>query len=68
MSQEVHGLAAFYVSPTGVVARRMLRAALRRQWAGLRGLEVLGVGWASPYLGLWPGAARSLSQIGRAHV
>ena len=63
MSQEVHGLAAFYVSPTGVVARRMLRAALRRQWAGLRGLEVLGVGWASPYLGLWPGAARSLSLI-----
>jgi len=63
MSHEVHGLAAFYASPTGVVARRVLRAALRRLWPELRDLEVAGVGWAAPYLGVWGGAARSLALV-----
>lgn len=63
MSHEVHGPGSFYASATGVVARRMLRAALRRMWPGLRGLEVAGVGWAAPYLGLWPGAARSIALV-----
>lgn len=53
MSHEVHGLAAFYASATGVVARRMLRGGLRALWPELRGMEVLGVGWAGPYLGVW---------------
>lgn len=63
MSHEVHGLGSFYASAPGVVARRMLRAGLRRLWPDLRGLEVAGVGWASPYLGVWPGAARAISLV-----
>ena len=63
MSHEVHGLGAFYASAMGVVARRQLRAALRRMWPELRGLDVLGVCWPAPYLGLWPNAARSLALV-----
>lgn len=63
MSHEVHGLTAFYASATGVVARRVLRASLRRMWPELRGLELAGLGWASPYLDLWPGAARRLALV-----
>jgi len=64
MSHEVHGLASFYSSPPGVVARRMLRGGLRALWPELRGMEVLGVGWAGPYLGLWSAqAARSIALV-----
>ncbi len=64
MSHEVHGLASFYASPPGVVARRMLRGGLRGLWPELRGMEVAGVGWAAPYLGLWSGhAARCVALV-----
>lgn len=65
MSQEVHGLAAFYASAPGVVARRMLGAALQRLWPQLRGLEVAGVGWPGSYMGLWPDATRRLALVPR---
>lgn len=53
MSGEVHGLAGFYGAPHGLVAARVLRARLRGLWPDLSGLDVAGVGWAAPYLGLW---------------
>lgn len=64
MSHEVHGLAAFYASPPGVVARRMLRGGLRALWPELSGRQVLGVGWAGPYMGLWSSqAARCVALV-----
>jgi SAM-dependent methyltransferase len=53
MIQEVHGLGEFYSSPGGQVAARLLRRRLRALWPDLRGLSLLGLGYASPYLRLW---------------
>jgi SAM-dependent methyltransferase len=64
MSHEVHGLAAFYASASGIVAQRMLQQGLRGMWPQLHGMNVLGLGWAMPYLPLWSGqAARSLALV-----
>lgn len=68
MSHEVHGLAAFYASAPGAAARRMLGGGMTALWPELRGMEVLGLGWAAPYLPLWPqsgaqATARSLALV-----
>lgn len=63
MSPEVHGVAAFYADATGGVARRIVTAALRLLWPRLDGLEVAGIGWAQPYLDIWPGAARLVALV-----
>lgn len=60
MTPEVHALDAFYASPTGVVAKRLLRARLREAWPELAGKDVLGLGHAGPYLRLWRRRARRL--------
>lgn len=57
MSGEVHGLAEFYRAPLGRVAARLLRGRLTALWPDLTGLDLLGLGWADPYLALWPGRA-----------
>ncbi len=55
MSGEVHGLAEFYRAPLGRVAARLLRGRLTAIWPDLAGLDLLGLGWAEPYMALWPG-------------
>ncbi|MBW6400175.1 class I SAM-dependent methyltransferase [Roseomonas sp. HJA6] len=62
MTGEVHGLAAFYASPPGAMARRLLGQRLHLLWPSLRGLAVLGIGHAGPYLPLWQDeAARAVA-------
>jgi SAM-dependent methyltransferase len=41
----------FYDSPLGHVALRMIRRRLRVMWPNTKGQSVLGVGYATPYLG-----------------
>ncbi|MBR0652437.1 class I SAM-dependent methyltransferase [Roseomonas terrae] len=53
MGGEVHGFAAFYASPGGAMAARLLAQRLRLLWPSLRGQAVLGVGYTAPYLSLW---------------
>lgn len=61
MGGEVHGIAAFYATPAGAVAARLL-AQLRLLWPSLRGQAVLGIGYTAPYLALWSNeAARSIA-------
>lgn len=55
MSDEVHGLPEFYRAPLGRVAARLIRARVAALWPETRGLEILGLGWAAPYVALWPG-------------
>ena len=54
MSAEVHGLPEFYRAPLGGVAARLVGARVAALWPQAPGLDVLGLGWAAPYLGLWP--------------
>jgi SAM-dependent methyltransferase len=51
MSVDVVDLRAFYASPLGHVARRLVGRVLDRFWGPLQGLRVLGLGYATPYLG-----------------
>ena len=50
MSVDVTDLRAFYASPLGNVARRLVGRAVDRFWGPLTGLRVLGLGYATPYL------------------
>lgn len=63
MTSEVHGLRAFYASRRGETVARLLAERLAALWPRLPGQSVLGLGWAAPYLGLWPEAARRVALV-----
>lgn len=50
MRQDVVDLHRFYASTLGQAARRLIRRRLRLMWSDVRGLRVLGFGYATPYL------------------
>src|SRR5712691_4687522 len=50
MPADVVDLRDFYRSALGQVARRMIRRAVRRAWPDLRGMRLLGIGYATPFL------------------
>lgn len=50
MSVDIKDLLAFYASPLGMVARRYVGRAIDRLWPDLEGHDVLGLGYATPYL------------------
>jgi len=43
----------FYASALGGVARRMIRQRIRDIWPDCKGMSVLGLGYTTPYLGLF---------------
>lgn len=50
MYLDVQELSAFYHSPLGIVARRLIARRIRALWPDARGEDVLGLGFAAPYL------------------
>ena len=50
MFTDVIDLDEFYRSPLGHVARRIIRRRIRAIWPDVRGMAVLGLGHATPYL------------------
>jgi SAM-dependent methyltransferase len=57
MAADAHAAADFYGTARGAVAGRLLRDRVLSMWPELRGQSVLGVGYAAPYLRLWPDQA-----------
>lgn len=53
MTMDVIDLRNFYSQRLGVVARRLINRGVREQWPHTRGLRVLGIGYPTPYLGLF---------------
>ena len=47
---DVNDLALFYSSPLGEVARRLIGRVLRARWSNCRGMTMVGLGYAGPYL------------------
>lgn len=47
----------FYHSPLGHVAQRMIRRRIRQLWPDVRGMRMLGLGYAIPYLTSFRGEA-----------
>jgi SAM-dependent methyltransferase len=50
---DVVDLRNFYGHPLGAVARRFIGRGIRTRWPDLHGLRTLGIGYATPYLGLF---------------
>src|SRR5215468_2487894 len=53
MSLDVVDLRSFYGHPLGKVARRFVSVGIHRIWTGSKGLRILGIGYSTPYLGLF---------------
>lgn len=53
MSNDVVDLRDFYARRLGVVARRFVGRGVRALWSDLTAQRVLGIGYATPYLGLF---------------
>jgi len=53
MTIDVIDLRNFYSQRLGIVARRLINRGIRAQWPDVDGLRVLGVGYPTPYLGLF---------------
>ncbi len=53
VAMDVVDLRNFYAQHLGVVARRFVGRGIRARWTDTRSLRVLGVGYATPYLGLF---------------
>jgi SAM-dependent methyltransferase len=58
MRVDVLALQRFYASPLGEAARRAAARRLQALWPSVDGLDVLGVGYCSPYLGRYRKGAR----------
>ncbi|ESQ80148.1 class I SAM-dependent methyltransferase [Asticcacaulis sp. YBE204] len=58
MRRTVSELSRFYATPEGAVTRRMVAAKLNEAWPDLTGCDVLGLGYTTPWLDLFPAEAR----------
>ncbi len=57
MSIDIVDLRSFYAGALGQVTRDLLLAAIRRRWENLGGMALMGLGYATPYLGPFRGEA-----------
>jgi SAM-dependent methyltransferase len=51
MSIDIVDLRSFYASPLGETTRDLLLTAIQNRWDNLSGMVVMGLGYATPYLG-----------------
>lgn len=63
MYSDVLDLREFYRSSTGQVVRRLIRRRIRLMWPDLRGQRVLGIGYATPYLGMFAEEAERVMAV-----
>ncbi len=63
MRVDVIDLRDFYGQPLGAVVRRTVRRQLLDLWPDVRGCDVLGLGYASPYLGVFRSQARRVLNL-----
>ena len=57
MQFDVSDLQDFYATPLGHVVRRLLTHRVRARWRGVTGQTLIGLGYASPFLGAFRGEA-----------
>src|SRR6201994_3118919 len=53
MTIDVIDLRDFYSQRLGIVARRLINRGIRERWPNAQGQRVLGLGYTTPYLGLF---------------
>lgn len=60
MHLDVTDLRDFYVTPLGLIVRRLLMHRIRARWRNVEGQTIIGLGFATPYLGAFRGEAKRL--------
>lgn len=63
MQLDVADLRDFYATPLGQVVRRLLSHRIRARWRRLDGMTVLGLGFATPFLGAMRGEAVRIAAL-----
>jgi len=63
MHLDVQDLREFYATPLGTVARRLVAHRIRARWRKMRGGALMGLGFASPYLGSFRGEATRIGAL-----
>jgi SAM-dependent methyltransferase len=63
MHCDVVDLREFYARALGAVVRRIVGHRVRARWRDVRGMRVLGVGFAAPYLNHFRGEARMIAAL-----
>jgi SAM-dependent methyltransferase len=63
MPDDVSQLRDFYASPLGKHARRLISQRIRERWDNVSGMDVIGLGYASPYLRMFNGEARMTAAL-----
>ena len=67
MQHDVVGLRDFYHRPLGGIVRRLLTQRIRARWRSARGRQVVGLGFAVPYIGAFREEAETLAALMPAH-
>lgn len=63
MRPDITDLRTFYASRQGQIARRLIHHQIKTLWPDLRGLNLLGFGYAAPFLAGLDGAARTIAMM-----
>lgn len=63
MHTDVRQLLEFYASPLGGIVRRILAHRIRARWRRAKGMTLMGLGFASPYLGSFRGEASRIGAL-----
>jgi SAM-dependent methyltransferase len=61
--QDAEQLLEFYASPLGQVARRVIAARIRSRWTNVARMDIVGLGYAAPYLRMFQAEARSVAAL-----
>jgi len=63
MQLDVVDLRDFYNRPLGGFVRRLLTSRIRARWRSLEGCQLMGLGFAAPYIGMFRGEAARLGAL-----
>jgi SAM-dependent methyltransferase len=61
MIDDAAHLRSFYSTPLGQVARRIIARRIRAHWPNVERMDVMGLGYASPYLRMFKSEARAVA-------
>ena len=63
MRMSIEDLRLFYGEPSGRLVRRLLAERLETAWGEADGCDILGLGYATPWLGAFVGARRLIAAM-----
>ncbi|KAB2848720.1 MAG: class I SAM-dependent methyltransferase [Hyphomicrobiaceae bacterium] len=63
MHSDVSELSTFYARPLGGMVRRLITPRVRARWRNTAGMTIVGLGFATPYLGAFRGECSALGAL-----